>query len=70
MASNLNAWSRAARITDLLWRGRKMTTQEVADDVEVCYTTAMRMMKEISCVVPTIQQDRYDGVWELFSVEE
>jgi len=68
--ANLNAWSRAAKITDLLWRGGKLTTQEIADDIEVCYTTAMRMMNEISRVIPAVRQDRYDGKWELFSIEE
>ena len=67
---NLNAWSRAAKVTDLLWRGQKLTTQEVADLLDVCYTTAMRMMAEIARVIPAIQQERYDGHWRLLAADE
>lgn len=67
---NLNAWSRAALITDCLWRGQQLTTQEVADVIGVCYTTALRMMTEISRVLPTIQQERYDGHWQLLAADE
>jgi len=66
----MNAWSRAAKITDLLWRGREMTTQQIADTIDVHYTTAMRMMEEISCVVTSIKQERYDGHWRLLAADE
>jgi len=67
---NLNAWSRAAKVTDLLWRGQQFTTQEVADLLGVCYTTALRMMAEIARVIPAIQQERYDGHWRLLAADE
>ena len=67
---SLNAWSRAAKITDLLWRGQQLTTRDVADTTGVCYTTAMRMMTEISRVISAVQQDRYDGHWRLLAADE
>jgi len=61
---NLNAWSRSAVVTASLLQGEKLTTEEVAELVGVVYTTALRMMKEISCVLPFVRQERYDGRWE------
>jgi hypothetical protein len=60
---SLNAWGRSAVIVYAIMRGEELTTSEVAHRVGVVYTTALRMMGELSRVLPIVQDG--DGAWAI-----